>query len=423
MSHTQQVIFAVSLLFGVLIGCFLAAQIWHRRTLPAARSFFIVIVAGTVWAFTDAIRIFIPIGFWETSPYLGIGALPVAWLAFCLEYSGRGNWLNKSRVLTLSIIPVLTIPVVATNSLHGWMWTNISSPSGIKVIYGPWHLFSSSYSYLLFLAGILLLLFNLAETSPGYRRQGIIILLAGLIPWFANLLQIVDIYPRAAPNPTPLAFIVSSLVFFWGLFRLNLLEIMPVAQRVVIEQMADGLILLEAQDRIIQVNPTAESMLNIRKLEAKGKPIGEVLLWPELLDRMASHDFFHEEVSLQSEGGLEYFEIKSSTFKDSKGRKLGRCFFIRNISQKKKEAIERERLLDELQKALAKVKTLSGLLPICAHCKKIRDDKGYWNQMELYIQEHSEAFFSHGLCPDCMTRFYREYTTSPHIDPLAPKNS
>jgi PAS domain S-box-containing protein len=413
MSSIQLKVFAIVLLFGVLIGCILSAQIWRRRTLPAAHSFFVVIVAGTLWAFADAMRIFFPNDIWGTIPFLGIGALPVAWLAFCLEYTGRDNWLNKTRVLFLSLIPVLTIAVVATNSLHGWMWKNIQSSSGIRVIYGPWHLISSSYSYLLFLAGILLLLFNLAESSPGYRRQGIILLLAGLIPWFANLLQILDIYPRAAPNPTPLAFIVSSLVFFWGLFRLNLLEIMPVAQRVVIEQMADGLILLEAQNRIIQVNPTAEAMLNIRKSEVKGRPIGEVLLWPELLDRMASHDFFHEEVSLQLEGGLEYFDIKSSTFKDSKGRKLGRCFFIRNISQKKKEAIERERLLDELQMALAKVKTLSGLLPICAHCKKIRDDKGYWNQMELYIQEHSEAFFSHGLCPDCMARFYRDYAASP----------
>ena len=62
----------------------------------------------------------------------------------------------------------------------------------------------------------------------------------------------------------------------------------------------------------------------------------------------------------------------------------------------------------ELQEALAKVKTLSGLLPICAGCKKIRDDQGYWQQVELYIQSHSDAKFTHGLCPDCCTRLYPE---------------
>ncbi len=69
---------------------------------------------------------------------------------------------------------------------------------------------------------------------------------------------------------------------------------------------------------------------------------------------------------------------------------------------------ERERLITELQKALSEVKKLSGLLPICASCKNIRDDKGYWNQIESYIRDHSEAEFSHGLCPDCAKKLYPE---------------
>jgi hypothetical protein len=214
--------------------------------MPAARSFLCVIVAGAIWAFADAIGILFPNILWVTIAYIGIGALPIAWLAFCLEYSGRGKWLNKSSVLALSVIPAIAFLAVSTNDLHYWMWRNVATNGGIQVIYGPCHFISSSYSYLLFLVGFLLLLLNLVESSPVYRRQGLLVILAGLIPWIANLLQIMDVYPRAAPNPTPLAFIVSSLIFFWGLFRLQLLEIMPVAQRVVMEQMGDGLVLLEA---------------------------------------------------------------------------------------------------------------------------------------------------------------------------------
>ena len=75
----------------------------------------------------------------------------------------------------------------------------------------------------------------------------------------------------------------------------------------------------------------------------------------------------------------------------------------------KRHEEEREKLIGELQEALAKAKLLSGLLPICASCKKIRDDKGYWNQIELYIWEHSEAEFSHGLCPECTEKLYPGY--------------
>lgn len=64
--------------------------------------------------------------------------------------------------------------------------------------------------------------------------------------------------------------------------------------------------------------------------------------------------------------------------------------------------------IDELQNALDNVKQLSGLLPICAYCKKIRDDKGYWNQLEAYLQKHTEAQFSHGICPDCERKLYFE---------------
>jgi CheY-like chemotaxis protein len=86
------------------------------------------------------------------------------------------------------------------------------------------------------------------------------------------------------------------------------------------------------------------------------------------------------------------------------------------IAWRKKAEEEREKLIRELQQALAEVKTLSGLLPICASCKKIRDDKGYWNQIEVYIRDHSQAEFSHGLCPDCAKKLYDEYFKKPGVD-------
>jgi DNA-binding NtrC family response regulator len=73
-----------------------------------------------------------------------------------------------------------------------------------------------------------------------------------------------------------------------------------------------------------------------------------------------------------------------------------------------KYAIERQRLRQQLSDALENVKTLSGLLPICSGCKKIRDDTGYWNQIESYVTQHSNVRFSHGLCPDCVVKYYKE---------------
>jgi hypothetical protein len=82
---------------------------------------------------------------------------------------------------------------------------------------------------------------------------------------------------------------------------------------------------------------------------------------------------------------------------------------LRDIVERQRAQEERERLISELQEALTHVKVLSGLLPICAHCKKIRDDKGYWNQIEIYLRERSPVQFSHGICPDCRRTQYPEY--------------
>jgi len=79
-----------------------------------------------------------------------------------------------------------------------------------------------------------------------------------------------------------------------------------------------------------------------------------------------------------------------------------------DITGRKLAEQEREQLIEELRRALAQVKTLNGLLPICAKCKKVRDDKGYWNQIEAYIAEHTQAQFSHGYCPGCAVEIYQE---------------
>lgn len=81
---------------------------------------------------------------------------------------------------------------------------------------------------------------------------------------------------------------------------------------------------------------------------------------------------------------------------------------LRYAVERKQAQTEREKLIQELKQALAEVKTLSGLLPICASCNKIRDDKGYWNVLEAYLTTHSDAKFSHGLCPVCMVKFYKD---------------
>ena len=113
----------------------------------------------------------------------------------------------------------------------------------------------------------------------------------------------------------------------------------------------------------------------------------------------------HSERVLVNLKGEELQVLKSV----ASGRINGRQCLIESfvdITEQKKAEQEREKLIADLQQAIDEIKTLSGIIPICASCKKIRDDKGYWNQVETYVASHSKAQFSHGMCPECSDTLY-----------------
>lgn len=111
---------------------------------------------------------------------------------------------------------------------------------------------------------------------------------------------------------------------------------------------------------------------------------------------------------IRRDGAVVWVRNTIVPHRDGQGRLLRYDGLVEDITERKQAEQEKEQVISQLQQALAKVKMLSGLIPICAACKKIRDDKGYWQQLEGYIRDHSEAEFSHGICPECQRKLYPE---------------
>lgn len=114
------------------------------------------------------------------------------------------------------------------------------------------------------------------------------------------------------------------------------------------------------------------------------------------------------EISVTVGGEARYFDLTVEPLHDRRGVVVGITCACSDVTPLKRLAQEREVLIVNLQSALEKVKQLRGLLATCSHCKKIRDDAGVWQPMEAYIQDHSEALFTHGICPDCIHKLYPE---------------
>lgn len=181
-----------------------------------------------------------------------------------------------------------------------------------------------------------------------------------------------------------------------------------------VEQSPALIVITDTTGKIEYVNPKftevtgyayAESMgQNPRLLKSGDKSREE---YRQLWQTIGSGREWRGEFHNRKKNGELYWELASiSPIRDVGGIITHYVAVKEDITARKQIEAEREELLKELQEAMANIKTLSGLVPICSGCKKIRDDSGYWNQLETFIQKHSDAKFSHGLCPDCSKIYF-----------------
>ncbi|MBS1126258.1 MAG: sensor-containing diguanylate cyclase/phosphodiesterase [Nitrospirae bacterium] len=178
-----------------------------------------------------------------------------------------------------------------------------------------------------------------------------------------------------------------------------------------------GMIISAPNYWILNVNKATCEMLGYAEQELIGLSIADITL-PEDLEKSVKLSrqaltgeipFFHlEKRYFRKNGEIIWINLTVTAIHDQNGKVLYAIGMMEDISERKLSEQQKEKLISELQDALAEIRTLRGILPICASCKKIRDDKGYWNQIEVYIRDHSEAKFSHGICPDCEKKMYTD---------------
>lgn len=166
----------------------------------------------------------------------------------------------------------------------------------------------------------------------------------------------------------------------------------------ILKMNADGIIIVDPDGIVLYANPAAGKLFGKKEEELLDFPFG----FPIISDE--SDDIIIRQGSTLIAVALRVVEVKWL-------KKTAFQLSLRDITERNRMKEEREKLIKELQAAMENVKMLSGLLPICSSCKKIRDDDGHWNQLEVYIQNHSIATFTHGVCPECFSKLYPDYAS------------
>jgi PAS domain S-box-containing protein len=341
------------LAFGILISGALALYTWQNRQAIGATSFAIMMLMLYEW---EICYIFQLAGtdlpaklFWDKLMFVGVVATPVAWLAFALEYTRRKAWLNPRRLAMLSIIPIITIIFTLTNDLHGLFWTSIAltSEGGFVLldnINGPWFWVHALYSYTLITIGQVLIVRALLRWPKQYRGQMTWILLATLIPFIANIIFVFRIIPILL-DLTPFALTLTGIGLAFALFHHRLLDIAPIARDIVVDGMKDGMIILDANQRIVDINRSAQQMIGLSSEQQHiGRPVADVLSkWPELIERYGNVLEAADEISFGEGGTQRWYELSLSTLQDENKSVIGRVITVRNITDRK----QAERQLQE----------------------------------------------------------------------------
>lgn len=189
--------------------------------------------------------------------------------------------------------------------------------------------------------------------------------------------------------------------------------------RTIVETMQEGILLTDKNMDVAYANHNMEVLFGLTLEETKHRPVYNYfpenlrsILTGKIADRKKGISERYDVELQRKDGSFHHILISATPLMDHEGRFIGILSILSDVTEYKKMVEERERLIAELQDALANIRKLSGLLPICSSCKKIRDDQGYWSQLEEYIHEHSEAEFTHSLCPECLQALYPRFYKS-----------
>jgi PAS domain-containing protein len=343
--------------------------------------------------------------------YLGTINVAPLFLMFALRYRKKERSPAWWMLAGLWLIPALTIVFAATNGEHGLQWSRlVPGPEGSNLLFyvpGPWYFVAVGYYAVLGCAGAVLIWRAALRTQRTFIWQTGILIAGLIIPWLAVALTYMPFNPFPGWDLPPIAFAITGVLLLVGMRRFSLLDLVPVARDQVVEKMSDGYVVLDTQGRLVDINPAARMMLAAADawIGMRAEEVHGALA--DALSRLRGRTDDRVEMTIPGDPD-QHLGLRASDLSGRDGRTTGRLLVIRDISERRKLELEREELIRELQQALADVKTLSGLLPICSSCKKIRDDGGYWRTVEKFISDRSGAQFSHGLCDDCIRKLYPE---------------
>jgi PAS domain S-box-containing protein len=327
-------------------------------------------LAAAIWATGDAFEsaaLTLPLKIhWSQFSYIGIATCTVMFLMFALSYTNQNRFANLQTLLILLLIPIVTVIIAFTNPLTNLLWTKTEILAGTNqsiYYYGPYFWLQAFYQYSVLIAGIIVLMAGSLKVYSPYKTQFWIIIIGTLFPFFSSIAYVFKLLPVKGFDPTSLSFILSGFIVALGIFWFRMFNIMPIARKQVIDNLIDGMVVIDSANQIADANDAFYRMTGFNPKQVIGNTIDRIFSKINIdVNKFSEENEFILETQLIVESDQEDIEIKYNRITDVNQKVLGGIYMLTNITtrkmildaiadsnkSRKNELIEKEKLILDL---------------------------------------------------------------------------
>lgn len=349
--------YAAALLISATTSLGITLIAWKRRTAPGAVGLMLFMLADTIWAATYAVRWMVaePVAqlFWLDATYFGVAFHVTFLMIFALQFTGRAHLITRRNLILAAIVPFITLLLLWTDQWHGLFFGGYHSTGSI-LNGGPWFWFFVIYSYTQVFIVLGLFFQAFIRASGLYRLQAAAILFGAFLPITGNVLGLIGFSPFPNLDLTPFIFIISGLIYAYGLFGFRMMDVVPVARHKLVDEMKDGVIVLDANKRIVDVNPAVQRLIGV-SAGAIGHSSIEVLNACLHLDQVGDLTASSLIDIRVSENPPRDVELQISPLSDTQQKISGHLLILHEIT-------ERKQLEEEREKVNIRLRTLSAAI-------------------------------------------------------------
>ena len=340
--------YVIPIFFSAALSAGVAIYAFRSRQQFGALTFALLMTAVTIWSLSYALVLLgadLPTKvLWNKAKYLGVSFLPPLWLMFALRYTERGHLLTRRNIILLLTPGTLALLVVLTNDWHHLWWTELwlddTGPFlALDSRHGPAYWAHAIVGYVYLLTGLVLHMMAFRHASRLYQWQSSLLAIFALVPLAANILTITHLSPLPG-DLDPFAFALSGLLMAYSIFRHRLLDITPVARRVVVDNMPDGVIVVDTTGRIVDLNPAALAMGELQSSDAIGNRLSKVFHQPGLVEGLGAalqegiQRSIEKEVRFTSQQGERVVHVSVSPLTGRRDNVLAHLIVLRDVTQR-----------------------------------------------------------------------------------------